>query len=320
MGGPEPTPTPGRSLRQAAYLTAGMGIVHAVLLLLSFWILRSMPGPGAAEATLQAFYGGADRRRVLAVGLYLLPFAAIAFVWFIVALRMWIGSHGRPEQALFSNIQLVSGILFIALLLEAAAAYSIDAAVVEFSNGSLSPALARQFPQLGRVLGLVLAMRLAAMFVIATSSIGRHTAVLPAWFIWLGYVVGAFLLLAATLSAVLILVFPIWVLTLCPPPGARAPPPARRHTTPRRDLACPIPGMERHRGPARLRRTGDQAPDPGGGPERPRRLPRHHLRPPGRGRRDDPQRPPGTAPGDGVDPGPADPCWGRCAAPAAGTR
>jgi hypothetical protein len=60
----------------------------------------------------------------------------------------------------------------------------------------------------------VLAMRLAAMFVIATSSIGRHTRVLPGWFVWLGYVVGAFLLLAATLSAVLILVFPVWVLTL----------------------------------------------------------------------------------------------------------
>jgi hypothetical protein len=108
--------------------------VHAVLLLLSYWILRSMPGPGAAETTLKAFYGGADRRRVLAVGLYLLPFAAIAFVWFIVALRMWVGSHGRPEHALFSNVQLVSGILFIALLLEAAAAFSIDAAVVEFSK------------------------------------------------------------------------------------------------------------------------------------------------------------------------------------------
>ena len=51
MGEPEPTPAPGRSLRQAAYLTAGMGIVHAVLLLLSFWILRNIPGPGAAEAT-----------------------------------------------------------------------------------------------------------------------------------------------------------------------------------------------------------------------------------------------------------------------------
>ena len=70
MAGPEPTPAPGRSRRQTAYLTAGLGIVHAVLLLLSFWILRSMPGPGASEATLIAFYGGADRRRVLACLLY----------------------------------------------------------------------------------------------------------------------------------------------------------------------------------------------------------------------------------------------------------
>lgn len=62
---------------------------------------------------------------------------------------------------------------------------------------------------------LVLAMRMAAMFVLATSSIGRHARVLPTWFIGLGYVVGAFLLLAATLSAVLILVFPVWMLILC---------------------------------------------------------------------------------------------------------
>ena len=215
MGESEPTQAPGRSLRQAAYLTAGMGIVHAVLLLLSLWILRSVPRPGAADHEVIAFYGGGDRRRVLAVGLYLMPFAAIAFVWFSVALRMWVGSQGRPEHALFSNVQLVSGIIFIALLLEAAAAYSIDAAVVEFSHGSLNPALARQLPQLGRVLVLVLAMRLAAMFVLATSSIGRHARVLPIWFIGLGYVVGAFLLLAATLSALLILVFPVWVLILC---------------------------------------------------------------------------------------------------------
>jgi hypothetical protein len=214
MGEPQPTPAPGRSLRQAAHLTAGLGIVHAVLLLLSFWILRRMPGPGASEPTLIAFYGG---RSSPGPGRRALPVAVCRHRLCLVHRRPahGVGSHGRPEQAPFSKIQLVSGIVFIALLLEAAAAFSIDAAVVEFSNGSLSPALARQFPQLGRVLGLVLAMRLAAMFVIATSSIGRHTAVLPGWFIWLGYVVGAFLLLAATLSAVLIVVFPVWVLTLC---------------------------------------------------------------------------------------------------------
>jgi hypothetical protein len=41
-----------------------------------------------------------------------------------IALRMWVGSYGRPEHALFSNVQLVSGIIFIALLLEAAPRFS----------------------------------------------------------------------------------------------------------------------------------------------------------------------------------------------------
>ena len=176
-----------------------------------------------------------------------MPFGAIAFVWFIVALRMRVGSHGRPSKHCSPISSWSRAILFITLLLEAAAAYSIDAAVVEFSNGSLSPALARQFPQLGRVLGLVLVMRLTAMFLIATSSIGRHTAVLPAWFIWLGCVVGALLLLAATLSAVLILVFPAWVPTCvsssrCARATSRVTP-----YDPARNLACPVPGMERHR-------------------------------------------------------------------------
>jgi hypothetical protein len=35
----------GRSLRQAGYLTAGMGMVHAALFLVSFWIVRSIPKP-----------------------------------------------------------------------------------------------------------------------------------------------------------------------------------------------------------------------------------------------------------------------------------
>src|SRR4029450_11628393 len=47
-------------------------------------------------------------------------------------------------------------------------------------------------------------------------------------------------------------------------------------------------------------------PAPGGGHECPRRLPRHHPRPPGRGRRSTPQRRSRTAAGDVVNPGPGD--------------
>jgi hypothetical protein len=202
-------------MRTAARLTAAMGVAHAVLLLVSFGILRTAPLPTSSDEEFTAFYGGPDRRWVILAGLYLMPFAAIAFIWFTVALRMWVSSHGTREDVLFSNVQLVSGIMFIALLLVGAAAYSVDAAIAELTDVPLEPTFARQFPQYGSVVVLVLAMRMAAVFVLATSSIGRHLRVLPAWFVWLGFVVGAFLLLAATLNVALVVVFPAWVLTLC---------------------------------------------------------------------------------------------------------
>ena len=78
-----------------------------------------------------------------------MPFAGIAFLWFIVALRMWIAAVGSREDALLSNIQLVSGILYIALLLTAAAANSVVAASVEFEDGEIDPVWARLLPQYG---------------------------------------------------------------------------------------------------------------------------------------------------------------------------
>jgi hypothetical protein len=211
----ETAPAPGRSLRSAAYLTAGMGLLHSILFLVSFGILRTTPPANAAD--LVTFYSGSGsgRRWVLVAALYLIPLAAIAFIWFIVALRVWVGAHGRPEQAFFSTVQLVSGTVFIAILLVAAAAFSIDAAVAEFTNAPLNTAQARLFPEYAKVIVVVLAMRIAAMFVIATSSIGRHAGLLPRWFIVVGYLVGAFLLLAASLNALLMIVLPVWMIVLC---------------------------------------------------------------------------------------------------------
>jgi hypothetical protein len=56
---------------------------------------------------------------------------------------------------------------------------------------------------------------MAAMFVFTTSNIGRSTAMLPRWFRSVGFIVGLFLLLSASFSRLLVLVFPIWVLVLC---------------------------------------------------------------------------------------------------------
>jgi len=80
-----------RPIRQAAMLTAAVGITFSVLFLLAFWLTSTTPGARAPDREITEFYASSERRRVTLVGLYIMPFAGIAFVWFIVALRMWIG-------------------------------------------------------------------------------------------------------------------------------------------------------------------------------------------------------------------------------------
>ena len=182
-------------MRNAALLTAGVGALHGVLFLTSYWLLSSRPGPTASIAEITAFYRSSGQRRVMIVGLYLMPFAGIAFIWFVVALRMWVAATALRVNILLSNIQLVAGILYIALLFAGAASTSVLAASVEFSKGDVDPVAAYQFPQFGSTLILVFALRMAAMFVVTTSTIGRTSHVLPPWFAWSGYLVGIFLLL-----------------------------------------------------------------------------------------------------------------------------
>ena len=204
-----------QSLRRAAYLSAGVGALYSILFLLSYWLVSSQPGPRASDAELAAFYASAAPRRLVLVGLYLMPFAGIAFVWFIVALRMWISASSRREDILLSNIQFVSGILFVGLFFAGGAAAAASAAGVEFASAPFDAVVARQLPALGNALVFVFAMRMAAMFVFATSNIGRTTGVLPRWFVFVGFAVGLFLLLSATFSQILVVVFPLWILVLC---------------------------------------------------------------------------------------------------------
>jgi len=204
------------SLRRAATLTALAGITHAVLFLVSIALLSTVPGPHATDEEVIAFYNSPETRRVLVVGLYLMPFAGIAFLWFIVSMRLWIRSavvHSRNE--LFSEVQLVSGIVFLALFLTAAAATSSTAAAVEFTDEPVTGIDARILPNFGSTLLLVLAMRMAAIFVISSTNLARSSPFIPRWFVIAGYVLGLFLLLSISLSTVLVLAFPTWIIVLC---------------------------------------------------------------------------------------------------------
>ena len=201
------------SRRKALLLLVAMGCLHAVLFLLAYGLLSSTPHADSPDEEILAFYQSGERRRFVLVGLYVMPFAGIAFLWFSTILRVWTRAHELHE--LLSGIQLVSGILYVGLFFAAAAASSVMAVSAEFSSAPVDPVVARQFPLYGGTLLLAFAMRMAAMFVFMTSRLGRMAGVLPRWFSSVGVVVGLFLLLSATSDRRLVLVFPFWLLALC---------------------------------------------------------------------------------------------------------
>jgi hypothetical protein len=190
-------------------------MAFALLFLLAYRLTSGTPGPQASDAEILEFYSSEASRLPIIIGTYIMPFAGIAFLWFIVALRMWIAASTHHISELSSNIQLVSGIIFIAVFFTSAAASASTAVAVQFSSAPFSPTAARLLPQFGTTLTFVFAMRMAAMFIFTTSNIGRNAKILPRWFLYLGYVVGIFLLISAGYRPLFVLAFPIWMLLLC---------------------------------------------------------------------------------------------------------
>jgi hypothetical protein len=191
-----------------------VGGIHALLFLLSYWLVSDLPGANASDAEIIEFYKSDERWRIVLAGLYVGPFAGMAFIWFLVALRMWVDRSANRVSALLSNIQLVAGIVYVALFFAGLAASSVVAASAEFADAEINPSAARQFPQYGDTLLFVFSFRMAAMFVFTTSAIGRASGILPRPFVWCGYAVGLFLLLSAGFEGWFALVFPIWLLAL----------------------------------------------------------------------------------------------------------
>lgn len=201
--------------RRAVRLLVAVGCAHALLFLLSYALLTSTPGPKAPYEELLAFYESDSRRRLVLVGLYVMPFAGITFLWFSVALRTWLRAAQRPENEFVAGLHLASGLLYVALFFAAGAAFSVVALGLEFAHAPLDPLVARLFPQYGATLLIVFAMRMAAMFVFTTSRLARLAGLLPVWFERVGLVCGLVLLLSTSLSRILVLVLPLWVLALC---------------------------------------------------------------------------------------------------------
>jgi hypothetical protein len=150
--------------------------------------------------------------RIISFALNLLPFAGIAFLWFVAVLRDRIGEF---EDRFFATVFLGSGVLFIAMIFTVAA--MAGGIIRSLGAGSESLIQAGTYT-FGRtvinVLMNIYAMKMAGVFMITTSRISQKTCLFPRWMIFLSYAFALLLLLSVGAIQWIPLVFPLWVLMI----------------------------------------------------------------------------------------------------------
>jgi len=205
MSARQPDAVVTRSLRTPR--AAGIaGVAFALLLTAALVLIRLAAPSDAGDAG--ALFADPVRKRQVVLALNLVPFAGIAFLWFIGVMRDRIGQH---EDQFFATVFLGSGLLFIAMLFVASAVTAGYLAVAGAGAAGSAAGLGR------RVGALVLhtyAMRMAAVFTISTATIGLRTGLLSPWLGFLGYAIALILLLVIDVTRWVELLFPFWILLL----------------------------------------------------------------------------------------------------------
>lgn len=184
------------------------GIVFAVLLSTSL-VLLALAVP--ADPTNVGPWIEQGRSTVM-LALQLIPFAGIAFLWFLGVVRDRLGAY---EDRFFATVLLGSGLLFLAMLFASAA---VAAATLSLYGTDPTSFIGTQLYSFGRLLSYQLmhtfTMRMAAVFMFSTSTIGIRTHVFPKWISYLGYGLALTLIIGAGLGQWASLAFPLWILVV----------------------------------------------------------------------------------------------------------
>lgn len=191
-------------------MVAISGLIFSVLYIASLVLLRLAVPADPMEAGV--WLSDPDIRNWVHVSINLFPFTGIAFLWFMAVLRNRIGQF---EDRFFATVFLGSGLLFVAMLFTAG---SVSRGLLDTFGASTSRPGDSETYRVGRGMAYALVntfgMRMAAVFMLMTSTIGLRTAVLSRWVSYVGYVLGLVLLLVIADFAWVSLLFPLWVLLL----------------------------------------------------------------------------------------------------------
>jgi len=196
--------------KQAAPKAAAIaGIVFSVLLIISFILfLKSLPANLQDNGTWLLTQGN-----TILLGLNLVPFAGIAFLWFIGVVRDRLKTH---EDQFISTVFFGSGLLFLAMLFIDAAMTGV---IVLLYRDEPDRLLASGFYSFGhRLTSEILntyMLKMAGVFMMSTSTLFLRSRSIPKWMAYLGYGLAAIMLLRIShLDRLgwISLSFPLWVL------------------------------------------------------------------------------------------------------------
>jgi hypothetical protein len=196
-----------RAVRQPK-AAAIAGLVFGLILVCVVVLLQSAAPGSVAESG--SWMTDLDRRDAVTKALALIPFAGIAFLWFVAVVRSSLGHH---EDRFFDAVLTGSGLVFVAMLFASAAvlmaALSLDDAGVARDPTADAEAWALASALLGSF-----GARMAAVFTLAVSTAGLRAGSLPRLLALFGYLTGAILLLTPPLPRLAQLLFPLWVMAV----------------------------------------------------------------------------------------------------------
>src|SRR5262245_10050490 len=182
------------------------GLIFSLLMLISLGIIRvAVPDVLDEQSTVNTRFG-----RAITLSLHLVPFAGLAFLWFIGVLR---NRMGAAEDQFFGTVLLGSGLLFVASLFGASA---VAGAVLGSSHLRPGQQVSRELYYFARQVGYsflnIFAVRMAGVFVFSTSVIALRTGIFPRWIAFSGFVCGLTLLLVISNWMWIALLFPLWTI------------------------------------------------------------------------------------------------------------
>lgn len=184
------------------------GVLFALLFATSVILVRAaVPAEPVALSNWTA-----STRSQISFALWLMPFAGVAFLWFLGVMRDHLGEH---EDRFIATVSMGSALLFLAMTFMA---FAIAASVVAFYPATDDAILTSDLFLLNRrLIDLVFytyALKMAGVFMISLATLWRKTGTFPRALALITYLLALVLLVSLNLTHWIVLVFPAWTLLI----------------------------------------------------------------------------------------------------------